>query len=359
MTLPPSRPTGPDPGRIIAMMTAFEQTAALSAAIGLGLFSAIAQGARTVDALSAACTAAPRGVRILSDALVVYGLLTKDGGLYGLTPEAAAFLDAAQPTYIGAAARFLASPEKIALYFEDPIGWARRGGPVDRANTTPDSTVWVDFARGMANFMRPVAERVAETLSSEGPPDLRVLDVAAGHGLFGIELAKRRGDAHITALDWAAVLEVAVENATAAGVGDRYETRAGSAFEAELGGPYDLILIPNFLHHFDPPTCIAFLARVASSLSTQQGDRPGGAAAIVEYTPDDSHTAPPVPALFALSMLTGTPSGDAYTAEDLARMCRLADLDDVTVAHLAHTHQTLLLARRSGARANGRTAHPT
>jgi len=358
MTSPPHA-TVPDPGRIIGMMTAFEQTATLSAAIGLGLFSAIAKGAQTVEALSATCAAAPRGVRILADTLVVYGLLTKDSSLYGLTPEAAAFLDEAKPTYIGAAARFLASKEKIALYFDDATGWARRGGPVDRANTTPDSAVWVDFARGMANFMRPVAESLAETLASEGPQTLRVLDVAAGHGLFGIELAKRRPGAHITALDWAAVLEVAVENAQSAGIGDRYETRAGSAFDAELGGPYDLILIPNFLHHFDSPTCVAFLARVAASLSEPYGDRPGGAAAIVEYTPDASRIAPPVPALFALSMLTGTPAGDAYTVQALMEMCRLADLDDVAIAPLAGTQQTLLRARRSGVGPNVRTAHST
>ena len=268
---------GPDPGRIIAMMTAFEQTAALRAAIELGLFSAIAKGAATVEALSTACAAAPRGVRILSDTLVVYGLLTKDDDVYGLTPEAEAFLVETKPTYIGAAAQFLASPEKIALYFDDTVGWARRGGPVDRANTTPDSAVWVDFARGMANFMRPTAESVAQTLSAEGPPAMRVLDIAAGHGLFGIELARLRKDAHITALDWAAVLDVAVENARQAGVGDRFEPRPGSAFEADFGGPYDLILIPNFLHHFDPPTCIAFLGKVAASLSAPDGDRPGEA----------------------------------------------------------------------------------
>jgi len=341
------------------MMTAFEQTAALSAAIGLGLFSAIAKGATTVDALSDACAAAPRGVRILADTLVVYGLLTKDDGLYRLTPEASAFLDEVQPTYIGAAARFLASPAKIALYFDDPVGWARRGGPIDRANTTPDSAVWVDFARGMANVMRPVAESLAEALASAAPADLRVLDVAAGHGLFGIELAKRRGDAHIAALDWAAVLEVARENAQNAGIGDRFETRVGSAFDAELGGPYDLVLIPNFLHHFDRSTCIAFLTRVAANLRQPYGDGPGGAAAIVEYTPDASRVAPPVPTLFALSMLTGTPDGDAYTAEDLAQMCRLAGLDDVAIAPLARTQQTLLLARCSGAGANTGTAHST
>jgi SAM-dependent methyltransferase len=192
-----------------------------------------------------------------------------------------------------------------------------------------------------------------------GPPALRVLDVAAGHGLFGVELARRCNDAHITALDWAAVLEVARETAEQAGVANRFETRPGSAFDADLGGPYDLILIPNFLHHFDPPTCIAFLTKVADSLSAPDADRPGGVVAIVEYTPDASRVAPPVPALFALSMLTATPAGDAYTAEDLQQMCERAGLDDVAIAPLAHTQQTLLLARRSDAGAKAGPASST
>ena len=90
---------------------------------------------------------------------------------------------------------------------------------------------------------------------------VRVLDIAAGHGLFGIEVAKQNPQAASSALDWAPVLEVAKANARKAGVGDRYQTLPGSAFDVDYGGPYDIVLLTNFLHHFDPPTCVRAAAR--------------------------------------------------------------------------------------------------
>ena len=85
---------------------------------------------------------------------------------------------------------------------------------------------------------------------------MRVLDIAAGHGLFGIEIAKANPKAEIVALDWENVLTVAKENAAAAGVSDRYQTIVGSAFDVDRN--YDLGLLTNFLHHFDTPTCEAY-----------------------------------------------------------------------------------------------------
>ncbi len=53
-------------------------------------------------------------------------------------------------------------------------------------------------------------------------PSVKVLDIAASHGLFGITVAQRLPKAHIYALDWANVLQVAQENAARQGLSDRY-----------------------------------------------------------------------------------------------------------------------------------------
>jgi 2-polyprenyl-3-methyl-5-hydroxy-6-metoxy-1,4-benzoquinol methylase len=90
---------------------------------------------------------------------------------------------------------------------------------------------------------------------------MRVLDIAAGHGLFGIEIAKQNPHARVTGLDWAPVLRVALDNARKAGVQDRYDMLPGDAFEVDFGGPYDAVLLTNFLHHFgwsSSPMKIAF-----------------------------------------------------------------------------------------------------
>ena len=110
---------------------------------------------------------------------------------------------------------------------------------------------------------------------SNGP--IRVLDIAAGHGMYGVTVAKNLPNVHVTAVDWPAVLEVAKENAAKSGVADRFSTRPGSAFDADLGQGYDYVFITNFLHHFDPATNEKLLRRFHAAL------KPGGKAFTVEF----------------------------------------------------------------------------
>src|SRR6185437_5232032 len=129
----------------------------------------------------------------------------------------------------------------------------------------PDNPFWVLFARAMAPMMAMPAQAIAERVAGAGP--LRVLDIAAGHGIFGIAIAQKNPQAEITAVGWAAVLEVAKENAARAGVASRYRTIPGSAFDVDFGSGYDLVLITNFLHHFDAPTNETLLRKVHNALA--------------------------------------------------------------------------------------------
>ena len=142
---------------------------------------------------------------------------------------------------------------------------------------------------------------------------LKILDIAAGHGLYGIEFARQNPQASIVALDWPNVLEVAKENAAAAGVSERYATIEGSAFDVDYGSGYDLILLTNFLHHFDPPTNETLLRKVRAALAE------GGRAITLEFIPNDDRISPPE-ASFSVQMLGGTEGGDAYTFAELERM---------------------------------------
>jgi 2-polyprenyl-3-methyl-5-hydroxy-6-metoxy-1,4-benzoquinol methylase len=152
---------------------------------------------------------------------------------------------------------------------------------------------------------------------------MRVLDIAAGHGLFGIEIAKQNPHAHVTGLDWAPVLHVALDNARKAGVHDRYNMLPGSAFEVDFAGPYDAVLLTNFLHHFDPPTCVNLLKKVHGAL------KPGGRAATLEFVPHEDRVSPPMPAAFSMTMLATTAAGDAYTLNELTAMYHDAGFKDV------------------------------
>jgi ubiquinone/menaquinone biosynthesis C-methylase UbiE len=167
-----------------------------------------------------------------------------------------------------------------------------------------------------------------------------VLDIAAGHGLFGIEVARQNPQARVVAVDWAPVLEVAHANAQKAGVADRYRRLAGSAFEVEYGGPYDITLLTNFLHHFDPPTCVGLLKKVHSAL------KPGGRAAALEFVPNPDRVSPPMAASFSMTMLASTPSGDAYTFQELETMYREAGFRNVTAHPVPSGPHTVVVGHK-------------
>jgi 2-polyprenyl-3-methyl-5-hydroxy-6-metoxy-1,4-benzoquinol methylase len=177
--------------------------------------------------------------------------------------------------------------------------------------------------------MMPLMHMPAETMAAElrkGGEAHKVLDIAAGHGIFGITVAKQNPAAHIYAADWKNVLEVAFQNAQEMGVADRYHLIPGSAFETDFGADYDLVLITNFLHHFDPPTCSNFMRKVHAVLL------PGGRAAIAELVPNADRVTPPTAAAFSMMMLATTPTGDAYTFAELESISASAGFARVELA---------------------------
>ena len=301
--------------RVFQGFTAYQLSAALKGAIELDLFSAIAEGNATAEALATRCQASTRGVRILCDYLAAVGFLRKTDGRYTLDPESGPLLDRHSPLYVGSAIRFLASPV-VMQSFADVAGAVRKGGTVVDAGgaTAPEHPMWVDFARAMAPLAGLAAQLLANLLDADAGRPWHVLDIAAGHGLFGITLAARNPRASVVALDWANVLTVAEENARAAGVADRFRTVPGSAFTVDYGREYDLVLLTNFLHHFDEEACVAVLRKVHAAL------RPGGRAVTVEMISDENRVTPPEAATFALVMLAGTPGGDAYPFSEFERM---------------------------------------
>jgi len=331
----------PSPVLFFETLVAYQNTAALKAALELKLFTAIGQTQMTAAELAAACGAAERGIRILSDYLTILGFLKKNDDRYSLTRDSAVFLDQKSPAFAGDAAAFLLSPT-IRGAFDGLASAVRKGGTVlpDEGTMEPDHPVWVDFARGMAPMMIPPAKTLAELLELDATKPARILDIAAGHGVYGIAVAQKYPGAHLVALDWAPVLKVAQENARTAGLGDRFSTITGNAFDVDLGEDYDVVLVPNFLHHFDAPTCVSFLRKVQRAL------RPGGTIAIVEFVPNADRVTPPDSASFSLVMLATTAAGDAYTFAEFEEMLRQAGFREIRPHPLPPSVATAVLAKR-------------
>ncbi|MDQ3012968.1 MAG: methyltransferase domain-containing protein, partial [Acidobacteriota bacterium] len=277
---------------------------AIKGAIELDLFTAIAEGHTTANALADKCQASERGMRILCDYLVINGFLTKQDDQYSLTQDSAIFLNRHSPAFMGGMMEFLLDPMMVAAQ-SDTAAIVRKGGTVisDEGSVSPENPVWVKFARAMMPMMMLPAQAMAELATVDPSRKIKVLDIAAGHGIFGIAFATRYPNVEVTALDWAPVLAVATENAQKFGVADRHHLLPGSAFDVEFGGEYDLILLTNFLHHFDVATNETLLKKVRASLAE------GGRVLTLEFIPNDDRVTPPMSAGFAMTMLASTAAG--------------------------------------------------
>ena len=331
--------SAPDPGSIFEELQAYQRSAALKGALDLEIFTHIDDGAATTPEIARRAGASERGVRILCDFLTVRGLLTKNDNAYGLSQNARLFLSKRSPAYLGAMANFLSQSQN---QFTDVAAAVRKGGTVQAETALePDHPIWVEFARSMAGLASMIAQDAAGVLRQQlaAAPPAKVLDIAAGHGMYGIAIGKVFPGAVIVGQDWGNVLAVARENAREAGLAERYQTIPGSAFDVDFGPDYDLVLVPNFAHHFDVPTNATLFKKIRAAL------KPGGRIAIIEFIPDEDRVSPPMAAAFALTMLNATPGGDAYTFAQYQRMLDEAGFSGAALHQFPRAPQRMVMAR--------------
>lgn len=312
---------GHGPELLMQLMQGVQVSGIYKAAVELDVYTKIAGGAKTAANVARAIEAPERSTRMLLEALSCLGLLVKSAEGYALTPVAETFLVRGKPTYMGdvvqvfGSSMMWAGSEKIA----DAV---RNGGTVMPQHAeTPEHSFWETFARSTAAIAMPAAMAMNGMLDDwmNGRERVRVLDVAAGSGLYGLTLAQRP-NVHLTALDWPNVLVETKQWATRLGADPtRVGYIAGNLFEVDYGGPYDLIVLSHVYHHFDAPTCESLTKKVAAALA------PGGRVAIHDFL-YDAELRNPMGALFAMTMLMWTHRGETYSAGQYEAWLRSAGL---------------------------------
>jgi ubiquinone/menaquinone biosynthesis C-methylase UbiE len=145
-------------------------------------------------------------------------------------------------------------------------------------------------------------------------------------------------EAEIVAQDWPNVLGLARRNANEAGIEHRYHEIPGDFFAVELGQNFDLVLLTNFLHHFDHQTCVDILKKIRRSMTA------GGRLMTLEFVPNEDRVSPPIPATFSLIMLGTTPSGDAYTKEQLNEMLTEAGFSQNQLVPVPQSPQHVIMS---------------
>jgi hypothetical protein len=202
----------------------------------------------------------------------------------------------------------------------------------------PEHPVWVEFARAMAVPGMFFARILADCLQEPVDRPRKILDIAGGHGLYGIEFAKRNPHAEIFAVEWQPVLDVALGHAAKAGVSERFHPIPGDALSVKFGSGYDLALITNFLPDLDSTE--GLLKRIRSAL----GDE--GRVAIFELMLNEDQVSPPAAVELDLTLLATTPGGETRTASQLSEALRRAGFERVEIREVPPAPNRLAMGYR-------------
>jgi hypothetical protein len=320
------------PDYIMQLGLGFWASKTLLSAVELDLFTEIAKGPATAEAVGARLGLHPRGTRDFLDALVSLKVLERDAdGRYYNAPEAATFLDRSRPSYMGGMLEM--ANARLYPFWGSLTEALRTGRPQNEARSGDDffGALYADPARleGFLGAMSGLSLGAARAIARKFPwGDYKTFaDVGGAQGGLPVQVALAH--AHLSGLnfDLPAVRPVYERYVAAHGLSERLGFRPGDFFKDPMPAA-DVLVMGHILHDWNLEQKRALLARAYEALPE------GGALIVYEALIDDARRENTLGLLMSLNMLIETPGGFDYTGEDCRRWMREAGFRETRVEHL-------------------------
>jgi hypothetical protein len=253
----------------------------LQVAQQLGVLGELALGPQTAGDLAAKLGLREQGTRRILDVLVAAGMVSLDSSeRYRLASRARKWLDPASDTYVG---DFLADTAHYWSWWEQLDDLVRDGRSIELHDRQAEDPYWRSYITGQYQLARLSSAAVAKAVAVETAEPRSLLDVAGGHGEFSMALCRRHPTLSATVVDLPGSARIGEEIVAGAGMSDRVRHLAGDMFGADLGGPHDIALVFNIIHHLSPQQIQTLFRRVGEALAPKAPlcvldlfDRPAG-----------------------------------------------------------------------------------
>jgi ubiquinone/menaquinone biosynthesis C-methylase UbiE len=324
-----------DPQMLLQMGFSFMPARIMMTAVQLNVFTHIAEGRKSANAIAEAENASSRGLRMLLDSLTALQLLTKSDDGYELTPLAAQCLVKTSEDYIGG----IWETDNMWDAWGGLTEIVRKGKPRHAVENQQVAEMFFPMlVKSLHVINREPARRTAETLGAgTRHKGLSVLDVACGSGIWGIAIAERDKEARLTMQDFPVVLEDTKKYLERHGVLDRADFIAGDLKEVAFGEErFDVALLGNIVHSEGEESSRDLFKRINRAL------KPNGRIVVIDMIPNDERTAPPFPLFFALNMFINTSVGDCYTLAEYTAWLNEAGFSKIETADIA-SHSPLII----------------
>jgi 2-polyprenyl-3-methyl-5-hydroxy-6-metoxy-1,4-benzoquinol methylase len=268
---------------VLDLLLPLVQVRALMAAAKLGVFEALREGSRGARDVAEARGLDPESTELLLRVLASSRYVRRRRGVYALTRLARATLLRGAPSeLLGYAEHNFAQWR----WLESLEATLEGGAGVDFHGRLPaDDAAWGAYQRAMLELSRPVARELVRAVPVQVGARV-LLDLGGGHGALGAALCRAHPPLRSTVIDLPAALPDCIRLKEAEGWGDVVEHRAGDLAPCELGGPADVVLLSNVLHHFTSEARGSLLSRVFRALG------PDGTIAIWETEAAEAGASP-------------------------------------------------------------------
>jgi ubiquinone/menaquinone biosynthesis C-methylase UbiE len=299
------------PERIMQFAWGYIPTVVLEAAIRHHVFDVLDAAPKTLKETAAATGASERGLRAIMNVLVGLNFLARDGQRYKLTAESEAFLVSTKPGFHGGILKH--TSEQLMpkwLQLNEIVATGRPATSVNQEGAGSD--FFQKFVIDIFPMSYPSAQALARHLAlDQSGAAVRVLDLAAGSGVWGIALAESSERVAVTAVDWVDVLPATRETVARFGLTDRFAFVSGDLLTADFGCGFNVATLGHILHSEGEARSKTLLRKTFKALA------PGGTISIAEFLVNADRTGPVMPLLFAANMLVNTDDGDTYSFEEI------------------------------------------
>jgi len=304
---------------LIQLSGSYWNTCTLHAGVKLDIFSHLADTPMSAADLAQLLSADERGLEMLLHGLTALELLQKEGDIFRTTELSSRYLSKRSDAYMG----------HIIMHHHHLVeGWSRldeavkSGSPVRSSSSHGECEKEREsFLMGMFNLASILAPRVAMQLDLGGRH--RMLDLAGGPGTYAIHFCRQNPELTAVIYDLPTTRPFAEKTVQHFGLSERITFHPGDISTDDLGTGYDLVWISHLLHSENPASSAAIVSKAVTSLNA------GGLLLIQDFILNDDKTAPLFPAIFSLNMLVGTPSGQAYSQQELVSIMSGAGLTGI------------------------------
>jgi SAM-dependent methyltransferase len=307
--------------RLQNIAQSYGQSAALMAAVELGLFTAVSNGAGTYEEVAEALDIHPTNAERLMVMLCAAGLLEKPGARHRNAPDVERFLVDGKPGYMGPWITFTKPQWNAWGHLADhlrekdlSVMGAMEDFTIDDARRYHAATYSIGLGAGR-RFARQV-DLSART---------KIMDIGGGSGAYCIAAAKEYGSIRAVVLDLAPVCEIARAFIAEHGVEDRVAAQPCDFTRDPFPWDCDVAIMASNLPMYSRDMIASVIAKAHDALL------PGGEMHLIGETTNNERTGPWGPAYWGLGQAVSNSLGLAHSEADVLGYFTQAGFENVTV----------------------------